>query len=101
MGFCISKSAVVQGAITGADELSPRTEKLFRPTIQIAWIIDCSQPLKGEDPDDPEWVTSARNVFHELGFEQVIESVNRTSQELYHDFRKMQARLSISRDYGE
>jgi hypothetical protein len=36
MGFLSSKEDI------GADEMPPREEKYFKPSIQIAWIIDNS-----------------------------------------------------------
>lgn len=102
MGGVASSTKTINLLPTGADECSPRDERYFKPTLQIAWIIDCSVPLKDEDPDKPEWLDSARDLFkNKLGFPQVYESVNKSVSQLYHDYKKMQARLTIARDYGE
>lgn len=38
---------------------------------------------------------------NKLGFDKIFESVNLSAQALYHDYKKMQARLNISKDYDE
>jgi hypothetical protein len=87
----------------GADENSPREEiEVFEPDVQIAWIIDCAKPMQGENPKKPAWVSDAKDLCEtKLGFHRVFESVNCTNNSLFHDFKKMEARLTISKEYQE
>ena len=57
--------------------------------MQIAWVIDAS-PALTDDPDKSDWLDSARDLLTgQLGYSQVFESVNKSVNELYHDFKKM------------
>jgi hypothetical protein len=51
---------------------------------------------------NPKWLISVREVLsNQLNFAKTFESINRTGNELHHDYLKMEARLHIAKEAGE